>query len=159
MASRSLSSATLAGNSLSWARPRARVMFEEALSLVVDYPGFHLTGQTLFGLALIAAREGAAATAARRLGAAEAMAVRNGLVLPAYLRDRIDRVNALAKEALGEEPFAVAWDAGRANPDLVITEALGDRDVSAVAKGGGSVAAASGLTARERDVLRLLVRG
>ena len=138
---------------------RARVMFEEALSLVVDYPGFHLTGQTLFGLALIAAREGAAATAARRLGAAEAMAVRNGLVLPAYLRDRIDRVNALAKEALGEEPFAVAWDAGRANPDLVITEALGDRDVSAVAKGGGSVAAASGLTARERDVLRLLVRG
>ena len=96
---------------------RARDLLEEALALVVDYPGFLLTGLPLFGLALIAVREGAAATAARRFGAAEELRTRNGVVIPGFMRDRIDRATALAKEALGAEPFAVAWDAGRANPD------------------------------------------
>jgi non-specific serine/threonine protein kinase len=138
---------------------QARGLFEEALALVVDYPGFHLTGLPLFGLAMIAAREGTTATAARRLGAAEELRIRNGVVIPAFMRDQIDRATALAKEALGAEPFAVAWDAGRANPEVVIADALGEREASAAATGESRDAAARGLTARERDVLRLLVAG
>ena len=147
------------GNSLPWVRPRARELLEEALALVVDYPGFLLTGQTLLGLALVAARDGAAVTAARRFGAAEELRARNGVVILDFMQDHVDQATALAQEALGAEPFAVAWEAGRAHPEVVIADALGEREASAATTGESPVAAARGLTARERDVLGLLVAG
>jgi RNA polymerase sigma factor (sigma-70 family) len=79
--------------------------------------------------------------------------------MPAFMQDHIDRATALAKEALGEEPFASAWATGRANPDLVIADALGEREARTTVTGQRMDAAARGLTARERDVLRLLVAG
>ena len=136
---------------------RARDLLREALALSTRAGGIWLIGGPLIGLALVDAVTGDAASAARRLGAVEAVRVMGGLATPAQFQVRVDRTAALARAALGEEGYADAWAAGRADPDDVIAAALGRpsaRDGSTT-----DLAAAFGLSPRQREVLALLVAG
>jgi tetratricopeptide (TPR) repeat protein len=101
---------------------RARQLFGECLGIhrgTGDVPGI---AGCLAGFAGVAVGEHEPARAARLLGA-EALARVGGPSVAADLRDwRMDAVNraeydryaAAARDALGEEAFAAAWEAGRA---------------------------------------------
>jgi DNA-binding NarL/FixJ family response regulator len=114
---------------------------------------------SLEGLAEVAAAVGEHHRAARLWGAAEACRERLGIArLPAQAAAN-DAANALARAALGEAGSAAARAAGAALPvEHVVAEA------NALAE---DIAAAPhrlrpsrhGLTARELDVLRLVVEG
>jgi len=83
-----------------------------------------MVGSSLHGLAGVAAAYGQSQAGARLLGAAEGIAAAIGA--PAYPRDQPVRERALAAltAALGEEPLAVAREAGRAlTLETAITEA------------------------------------
>jgi DNA-binding CsgD family transcriptional regulator len=111
------------------------------------------------GMAGVALALGQAKRAARLLGAVEAARVAIGVARPAHALHS-ERIAAQAREQLGEQAFAVAFAAGRATP---FTEAL--VDALAVSPAGHPMAGAPAeasrvlLTARELDVLRLLVEG
>jgi DNA-binding NarL/FixJ family response regulator len=137
---------------------RARGMLDEALALAATHRGRWLAGVVLVGLALAAAVAGEAAAAARRLGAVDAIREVAGLFVPAHYQHRLDRAEALARAALGDEPFAREFAAGRADPDAVI--AGRDAPPSLEAELGSEILADTfGLTPREGQVLRFLVRG
>jgi predicted ATPase/DNA-binding CsgD family transcriptional regulator len=136
---------------------QARDMLQEALALSAKSGGIWLIGTPLIGLALVDALRGDAASAARRLGAVEAVRVRSGLDIPGHFQARVERATALARAALGEDAYAAIWEAGRADPEAVIASAL--RQPSAAAADAGDVAAAYGLSPRQQEVLALLVTG
>jgi DNA-binding CsgD family transcriptional regulator len=134
---------------------RARPMLREALALAEKVGGIWLIASALLGLALVDAVSGEAASAARRLGACEAIRVLGGLAAPAQFQFRIDRTTALTLDALGEEAYATAWAAGYADPDAVVDAALGRQSVDPTA----DIAIKAGFTRREREVLSLLING
>ena len=133
---------------------RARDLLQESLTIAANRRELWVVVAPLFSLALIDAIEGAAATAARRLGASHALVMLASLEVPSHIKERLDRATALASNALGDAAFAAMWEAGRADPAAVIAAAAGQ--VSAAV---GDDAAPYGLTGREREVLRLLTDG
>jgi non-specific serine/threonine protein kinase len=138
---------------------RARVMLAEGLTLAAAYGESWLMGFTLLGLALVAAVEGAAETAARRLGTLDALRVLGGLALPDHYRRRVERVQTLARAALGEDAYTRAWSAGHADPSVVIAEARGRRNTRMATPGEDLSQEQVRLSPREREVLTLLVEG
>ncbi|MCA9876770.1 MAG: AAA family ATPase [Thermomicrobiales bacterium] len=114
--------------------------------------------QPLLSMALIDVAGGQAATAARRLGAAAALMVLASVDPPENVQERIDHAVASARASLGAASFQAHWEAGRADPAAVISEAAGNApDVPATVR--TSLAAAYGLSSREHDVLCLLIEG
>jgi DNA-binding CsgD family transcriptional regulator/tetratricopeptide (TPR) repeat protein len=114
----------------------------------------------LIGLAAIGATVGESTTAARLLGAADALGEKMRFV-PNLESERY-RTDALAqvRKHLGDDRFTSAWNAGRSlSLDDTVAEAravatmLVDR-----VRTGKTEAAPFGLTAREREVLALLVQ-
>jgi predicted ATPase/DNA-binding CsgD family transcriptional regulator len=136
---------------------RARRLAEEALERGLHYEGlWWMVVGPLIDLALLDALARDAAAAARRLGALAAFMPRTGLGVPRHSQHRIDRAAALARTDLGDEVYAAAWEAGRADPDAVIAAcgAQGAVGVEVTAQPEGIR-----LTPRERDILRLLADG
>jgi predicted ATPase/DNA-binding CsgD family transcriptional regulator len=109
----------------------------------------------LLGAAIAAAFLQRSESAVHCLAATEALGERLGLDtrIPS-VRSAWDGALATTRRALGEAPFARAWAAGRAlRPEQAIAEIMAIPVVPSSAT--GQVA----LSARERDVLRLLVAG
>ena len=119
------------------------------------------------GVAALAVAHGQPAPAARLFGAAEALREAIGRSIPPLDRQRHERTVAAVRSRLPEQELATTWAAGRALPlDRALAEAEAvvaeppvaearDRADAAPAEAGGI----AGLTARELEVLRLMVTG
>jgi DNA-binding CsgD family transcriptional regulator/tetratricopeptide (TPR) repeat protein len=118
----------------------------------------------LIGLAALGADTTRPEPAAQLLGAAEALWRSSGYDPSPTARRIFDGAAARVRQTLGEDGFALGLAAGRALPLAdVVTRAEAVADAARFRDGAvrpAPVAAGSfGLTARERDVLRLLVAG
>jgi non-specific serine/threonine protein kinase len=142
---------------------RALTWFRESLTTSREL-GYRLgIAAALDGLAATAVAQGDHHRAARLLGAAERALAGRDQPEPIAARCHAP-VEAEVRTALGEEAFAAAWAAGQAlSAADAMTEALAPANQSAAPRGMGSGAGqsapASGLSAREFDVLRLLAAG
>ena len=77
------------------------------------------------GIASIAITDGRAAQAVRLLAAEEAWRAPNRLHIFGYVAERRARDLDTARSALGQDPFAIAWDEGTALPlEEAVAEAL-----------------------------------
>jgi ATP/maltotriose-dependent transcriptional regulator MalT len=121
---------------------------------------FMLSG--LLTLALIEARLGRPVQAARLHGAAETLRATLGATLPPLNQDTLNAGLAIIRSRLSEAERAAAEAEGRRiTPDEAIAEALNlirpqPQPVATAAQPAGLV---EPLTAREREVVRLLARG
>ena len=125
---------------------------------------FHV-GRCLWGLAQVALATGQAERSVRLLAAMEALDEAVGVVPPAGLRAQYGQAVSAARTALGEAAFGAAWAAGRVLPLAeAVAEALAsgrpaDPPPRPTPTEGIAASAPRGLTARELEVLRLLVDG
>jgi predicted ATPase/DNA-binding CsgD family transcriptional regulator len=118
----------------------------------------------LVAVGRLAAVGGHAESAARILGAAEAVAETVGYVRRRPEQERLDRDAAIARAALGDAGFAAAWAAGRTLSDeqavaeaLAVLASLGAPVTTGSSVGGRSAGVAiPELTPREREVLALV---
>jgi DNA-binding CsgD family transcriptional regulator len=109
------------------------------------------------GLAALATLEGDPVRALRLAGAASSLEENAGIWAFPPIRERHERWFAAARGALDEGARAAAWDEGRAmGIDDVIADALQAPNRGTTRQVRGSAGA---LSAREREVLELLVRG
>ena len=116
---------------------------------------------TLAGIARLASVTGRPETAARILGAADLLSESTGAVrwLHEGLHRRTERA---ARDALGEAAYVAAWNAGRSVPFdeiLATAEDILAHDVPTSVSTSLPDHEGVPLTARERDVLRLLTAG
>ena len=135
----------------------------------------HLGG-CLFGAARVALATGQTERAVRLLGATESFHEALGMVHPPDHRGELARAVAGAQDLLGAPAFVAAWRAGRTLP-LAEAVAEATRATEQAERGVGATKPVlpaartteqqqapesgdrSGLTEREREVLRLLARG
>jgi non-specific serine/threonine protein kinase len=113
------------------------------------------------GLALARRGSAGAASAARLLGAADALSKSTGYVLPPLGRVELERAEMASRAASGEEGFAAAYAAGQA---LSQGQAMAEAEklaasVPADAQPEPVATYPAGLTEREVAVLRLVARG
>jgi len=139
----------------------ARALRESAM-LSQDGRMSHHDGQVLAAVAVLAGARGEAEAAARLQGAAAAVDATHGQELPDLPERAIYEREALRlQQAIGGSVYARAWADGRnMRPEAAMDLARAVLDAAAApamppARGGD----ASGLTAREREVLGLLVAG
>ena len=138
---------------------RAARLCEESLALSLQLADQRGVAGTLGGLAAIVLARGDAEGAARFLGAARALGDTVGI---AHLGHQLfyERVLAATRAGLDEQTFAAAWEAGRALPlDAAVAEALAAARPTSAPAVAGAPPPVAGLTAREREVLRLLAQG
>jgi predicted ATPase/DNA-binding CsgD family transcriptional regulator len=151
--------------------PRAGALLDEALDLYRVLGNRLGTAMCVAALSGVAIRQGEAQRAARLLGAAQALLESVGALLdPADVMEYRHNEDA-ARARLGEAAFLAAWAEGHAMTPEQVTAIEGVVDVEAqtgvpekgAPEGSGSVppayAGASGLSARELDVLRLVAEG
>jgi non-specific serine/threonine protein kinase len=121
------------------------------------------TPARLAEVAVLAVGCGAAESAARLLGAAEAASQTLGMPFVLPQRTAYERATAEARAMLGEDRFAVAWEAGRAlTREAAIAEArafLTTVEPDSLATVPARSAVVHDLTPRELEVLRLLASG
>jgi len=140
---------------------RAATLFAESLPLLQPGGNMEMLAEWLAAVPRLAILQGQLELAARLYGAAAALtdAVGVPLVVPPrhHYRRSVDDLRA----ALGADTFAAAWASGRALPlDQAIAEALAvTTESAAVPSTATSQVALSPLTAREREVLRLVADG
>jgi len=134
-------------------------LFAESIAVAAEIDSERLLLGAVAGLAGVALARGHPERAARLLSAVEAEGETSGVGRIAHAA-HTERITAEARAALAEPAFAAAWDEGRQLPFAdAVTDAL------ALASSAGEPPqpvpreAASGLTQRELDVLRLLVEG
>jgi non-specific serine/threonine protein kinase len=140
---------------------RAAAFYRESLVRAAELDHRWVIAENLVGLADIALSQGQARRGARLLGAVEALDETIGFALFAWSRDVHEDLVRDARQSLGDDAFAAAWQEGRALPlERAIDEALA---VTTQEETGANVPAAGvadlGLTPREVEVLRLLGRG
>jgi DNA-binding NarL/FixJ family response regulator len=163
---------------------RALNLYREALDLGREHPDNHVVIDLIQALGIVAVAIGQAERGARLLGANEALRERIGLRYRlAENQVALEQALAAARAALGEPAFVAAWSAGgMLQPRQAVAEALSPFDppassppaspMSAVATGQPDEPATaterhpvvltgilSSLSAREREVLVLLVAG
>ena len=147
---------------------RAAGNWPEAIAAYQESLAHHWTqrdplgvSDALLRLAQILVALGDTELATRFFGCAEAQREQTGTMVYEPARLGYEQAVAAARAALGDAPFQAAWDAGRALPladavELAATLRAEPRpapDRSAVPE------PSSRLSARERDVLRLIVEG
>ena len=140
--------------------PRAAALFAESLT------GWRAVG-TKEGLADWLARVATLAVAGRNpgqasrlFGAAEALREAIGYAFEVPERERHERAMAAARATIGEATFAGAWAAGATlSLDDAIAEAINLASVVSRPDHCRSPAAATVLTSREQEIMRLLVVG
>jgi predicted ATPase len=142
---------------------RALAVLGEGLDLSHRVGNKWYAAVALAGLGATATAQGEWGRAARLFGAVEALVEETGIAVHPADRATNERHLAAVRAHLAEAVFVDAWDAGRAMPpEQAIAEALAFS--SQPVDAGGSTAAvgplaASGLTEREVEVLRLLAMG
>ena len=142
--------------------PRAVALLHDALPFNHDLRNKLYVSVCLEGLGAAAIMVGQVAEAPRLWGAADALRESIGTPLWPGDRARCERFFAMARARLGAETFVATWDAGRRLPlEAALAEALAIPGPPAVPVPGRpeNRAAAHGLSARELEVLRLLVAG
>jgi non-specific serine/threonine protein kinase len=143
---------------------RAAERFRESVQLLLAVDGLWNLASPLSGLAAIAAPHDPE-RAARVLGAASAFRELSGAPPWPTERARDERAVAAVRASLGDGAFDRAWAAGRAmSPAEAVAEAEAAfaglaRDERPDGTGTEEGPSPAGLTARELDVLRLLVAG
>ena len=149
----------------------ARTRYGESLAVMYEAGDKRGTAVALEGLAGIAAGWGLAGTAARLLGAAEALRETSGAVRARVEQATFDRDVMLIGQLLSPATFDAARQAGRSMPlQQVIDEARGlpaeppasvreDIRSSSSAASGAPALRAAGLSEREVEVLRLVAQG
>jgi DNA-binding CsgD family transcriptional regulator len=137
---------------------RARAYLTEAMALATKHRGTWLEVGPIGSLALVNALEGDGATAARQLGAADAVLARMSMEMPYHFALRVAQAVDLARASLGERAFETLRAEGRANPLAVMAAAshVGEQHVPPHHVRSRKLLP---LTPRERDVLRWLVQG
>ncbi|HUG61159.1 MAG TPA: response regulator transcription factor, partial [Methylomirabilota bacterium] len=138
--------------------PLAASAWRESLHLNWrQHQPWHVEGR-IESLAVVAAAIGDHGRAARLLGATAALSEVLGTPLPPRRRTALDPIVAVIRAELGDG-FAAEWAAGRAMTiDEAVAEALLVVPVAS-ATPAFDPARAAGLSARERDVLRLIADG
>jgi hypothetical protein len=71
------------------------------------------SAEVLEGLAEVALHEGRYVRALCLLGAAEALRLRAGALMPSYAAKRVDKLKSLIVTVVGEEATHLAWDTSR----------------------------------------------
>jgi predicted ATPase/DNA-binding CsgD family transcriptional regulator len=167
----------------------ARNSYQESLALCWQVGEKWIIPWNVEGLARVVATQGEFRWAAQLWGAAEALREGIASPLPPYDLSSYEQAVAAARRELGEEAFASAWAAGRATPlEQVIEEALKTQntipteaspaevkqeEASSDLPPGALLPSPSppfsprralkqhfgGLTAREREVARLVAQG
>jgi non-specific serine/threonine protein kinase len=130
--------------------PRAAELYGESLATWMSLGDRRGVAGTLAGVAGVAVADGDYPRAARLLGAAAAL----GDAVHSNMLHDYERVLAATRAGLDKTAFDEAWTAGRAldQADVAaVIGALGEPAAEPVGRGD-----ATGLTRRERDVLRLL---
>ena len=154
---------------------RAAELFEQSLSYHRQPPYRQPRGlaERFVRIAILAAELSHPDIGARLVGAADAIHARLGIQDEVHVQAEYQRATIGLREMLGEDRYHERWAAGRA---LSTPEALDEalavtrlRPDSEMVTGSASIASESGkggvppelveLTARERDVLRLIARG
>jgi non-specific serine/threonine protein kinase len=136
--------------------------FVEAALVCREFGDSMFASHSLNAVAVTLAEHGWPEPAVRLLAAVESLHATAGVTPgPGFHVDhqRHEQARAAARAALGAQGFAAAWTAGAAlSLDEAITEAavLVDLETGPVS---GHPAVRSALTAREQEVLRLVVRG
>ena len=144
---------------------QASDLLRESLTALQEMGDRWAVATLLDGPARVAVTLGQAARAARIFGATAALRERIGAPLKGPFRSGSAHNLALVRAALGEEEFAAAWAVGSAmTPEEAVAEA-----VAAIPAPPASprppqqdfrgTTSAPGLTARELDVLRLMIEG
>lgn len=139
--------------------------YREGLDAAWEHQDKRLIEWPLDGLAIIAAACGQPVRAVRLFAAAESVREALGAPLAASTAVHASRVRSLAvvRTELGEDVFAAAWTTGRAlSLEAIVAEAgaVEPQPMVAVADPRSpDPAIRHGLTAREVEVLRLLVAG
>ena len=115
----------------------------------------------LLRLAQILVALGDVELAARFFGCAEAQRERTGVMVYEPARLGYEQAVAAARAALGDDPFQAAWDAGRSLPlaDAIEMAANLRAAPSPALDRSAAPEPSSRLSAREREVLRLIVEG
>jgi predicted ATPase/DNA-binding CsgD family transcriptional regulator len=128
--------------------------YREALVLGRENPRTRVMGDVIEGVGIVASEVGQAERGATLLGAAEAMRERIGLRYRVEENQvALDQAAANIRTSLGEQPFAVAWSAGRnLTPDQAVAAAL-DPFLPLMSTSGIA------LTPREIEILGLLAAG
>jgi predicted ATPase/DNA-binding NarL/FixJ family response regulator len=137
---------------------RAAACLDEALTLLLDDDP-EGTAHCLACFGVLGIAYGHMATATHVLAAAEALRAEIGVMLGLPERAKYEQAAVVARQALGDGSFDVAWAAGQALPlAQVIAEA---RALATTASTPTALtpSARHGLTPRELEVLRLLVEG
>jgi DNA-binding NarL/FixJ family response regulator len=101
------------------------------------------------------------ARSARLLGAAAALSATTGYAMPPIDHSELERTEAAARAALGDEAFAAAYQAGQTlTPEQALAEAeLVTAAVPTTVPPDPAAPFPAGLTEREVAVLRLITRG
>ncbi|HEY7036670.1 MAG TPA: LuxR C-terminal-related transcriptional regulator, partial [Thermomicrobiales bacterium] len=136
---------------------RAADLYRESAGMAVAHRDSKGVATALDGLAIVAADTGRAETAARLFGTAEALAEGVGALLEPS-RTRLE-ATANLRASLGDERFAQETTAGRA---MTVPAALAEvESVGVIVAEPAPVppAPAGPLSARERQVMRLLIEG
>jgi DNA-binding CsgD family transcriptional regulator len=150
---------------------RARRAFAEALALSIALGDKTGMAWSLMGIAGVAGLAGRTESAARLLGAAAAQREAVGARLGPQEQAIHDRIEAWARSAVEAAAFVARWEEGAALPladAIAEATAVADNEAANEARTAGAGPASSsarprseptGLTPREREVLRLLVDG
>lgn len=139
----------------------SRAYYEESLTILMksDYAYKSFIALGLEGLAGAVAAQGHLTWSARLWGAADTIhTTDDGPPVPQILQPVYERLIAILRTQLGEVAFKSAWEAGRA---MKLEQVLSDQE-PIIIPAPPSVQAPQpqvSLTAREKDVLRLIARG
>jgi non-specific serine/threonine protein kinase len=141
----------------------AMARYAEAVQMAQKLGDGLLLAESLAGVASVFAARGQPERAARLYGATAALRAQIGVAEEGQERPDTERRVTAVRRALSPDAFAAAWSAGASLPlTAVVTEALADTaEVAPPAPTVPSTDEGSlpGLTAREEEVLRLLVQG
>ncbi len=146
--------------------PRAASYLAEALAVRRAQGDEGTFVRCLIGIAGLAERRGQPDAAARLLGAAEGLIAATATVLEPVDQADLERDRVATRHRLGPDRFAALWEAGKALPlEPALAEAAAVADAAAaepapsVAPADPSPAAATALSPREVEVLRLVAEG
>jgi len=138
---------------------RATALFTETIALCQEVDDTRFIALCFEGFGRIAACQAELERAARLFGAAEALRTAIGMsVVEEFLRPQLERDVASVQSRLDAGAYQAAWDAGQAMP---VTDALDTArsENLPVEPGAPTQIPNLGISAREIEVLRLLVDG